>query len=109
MIVDKHMDLNIYKERIYDVRNDSIGIEEACCDQNEVKASSACCALKEEEKKENSCCGAGDEKERDAARHRVTKEVESIDFNEWVSKYSPVSSPSCAGVNTNTGFLPRFV
>jgi arsenite methyltransferase len=71
MIVDKKVDLNIYKER------DGEDRAAACC----VPASKA------EEKEPASCCAPSS---TCCSNDRVTdasKAVADLDFNEWVSKY----------------------
>jgi arsenite methyltransferase len=66
MIVDKHSDLNIYKERVQDE-------EEASCCAPKATASS--------------CCSTAESfKSSQASKEETAKRVEEIDFNEWVSK-----------------------
>lgn len=72
MIVDKKMDLNIYKERN--------GEDVSCCSSTTQAPTAA--------PETSSCCGsskvaAPKEETQDEWKERIMK----IDFNEWVSKY----------------------
>jgi hypothetical protein len=76
MIVDKHMDLNIYKERKEDGGS-------SCCEPSESKTdvtppTSSCCAPA------TSCCSAIEPVETE--KEKSINRVGLIDFNEWVSK-----------------------
>ena len=79
LIVDKKSDLNIYKER------NQGGGESSCCATVEDKSASSCCAPAA------SCCSTSTSAEKmGSEKEDLAKRVANIDFNEWVSKSSPI-------------------
>lgn len=78
LIVDKHNDLNIYKERLQDEEKSS------CCGNFAPNDGTG-------------CCSTGKLKEKTAER------VAGIDFNDWVSFYSIYAvKPSKLSLSANT-------
>jgi hypothetical protein len=80
MIVDKKIDLNIYKERHGEQLAASCCVPSLKTKTNEEPAS--CCAPS------SSCCSTEPEANTEAKTKETLKKVGDLDFNEWVSKYN---------------------
>ena len=80
MIVDKKIDLNIYKER-----NGEQPVASCCvpCLKTKMNEEPASCSAPSAP-----CCSTEAEANTEAKTKEVFKKVRDLDFNEWVSKYN---------------------